>query len=91
LLWPTCTPSVFHLFLPLALTILKKLFDTFLKILCFQKSFTKLLLYWKAQNFKIFYHRKGKDKSKSIEYFYALRSIISIMFYYSLIYLGPVI
>ena len=48
LLWPTCMPSVFHLLLPLALTILKKLFDTFLKILCFQKSFTKLLLYWKA-------------------------------------------
>ena len=35
LLWPTCMPSVFHLFLPLALTILKKLFDTFLKILGF--------------------------------------------------------
>ena len=35
LLWPTCTTSVFHLFLPLALTILKKLFETFLKILGF--------------------------------------------------------
>ena len=48
LLWPTCTPSVFHLFLPLALTILKKLFDTFLKFLRIEKSFTKLLLFYKA-------------------------------------------
>ena len=48
MLWPTCTQRIFHLLLPLALTILKKCFETFLKILGFQKSFTKLLLYWKA-------------------------------------------
>ena len=48
MLWPTCTQRIFHLLLPLALTILKKRFETFLKILGFQKSFTKLLLYWKA-------------------------------------------
>ena len=42
---PTCTQRVHHLFLPLALTILKKLFETFLKIQGFEKSFTKLLLY----------------------------------------------
>ena len=48
MLWPTCTQRIFHLLLPLALRILKKRFETFLKILGFQKSFTKLLLYWKA-------------------------------------------
>ena len=44
MLWPTCMQRIFHLLLPLALTILKKRFETFLKILGFQKSFTKLLL-----------------------------------------------
>ena len=89
--WPTCTQRIFHLLLPLALTILKKLFGTFLKILGFKKSFTKLLLHWKAYNFRIFYYWKSNDESKSIECFNALITIIFIMFYYRLIYLCPVI
>ena len=48
MLWPTCTQRIFHLLLPLALTILKKRFETFWKILSFEKSFTKLWLYSKA-------------------------------------------
>ena len=83
--WPTCTQRIFHLLLPLALTILKKLFGTFLKILGFKKSFTKLLLHWKAYNFRIFHYWKSKDESKSIEYCNAFRTIISIIFYYSFI------
>ena len=47
---------------PSTFAILKKHFETFLKILGFQKSFTKLLLYWKAQNFRIFYYWKSKEK-----------------------------
>ena len=45
---PTCMQRSQGCLLPQALTILKKRFETFLKILGFQKSFTKLLLYWKA-------------------------------------------
>ena len=43
MLWLTCTQRFFHLLLPLALTILKKRFETFWKILSFKNSFTKLL------------------------------------------------
>ena len=91
MLWLTCMRRFFHLLLPLALTILKKLFGTFLKILGFKKSFTKLLLHWKAYSFRIFYYLKSNDESKSIECFNALITIIFIMFYYRLIYLCPVI
>ena len=48
MLRPTCTQRFRDLFLPLTLTILKKLFDTFLKILEIKKSFTKLLLCFNA-------------------------------------------
>ena len=48
MLWLTCTQRFFHLLLPLALTILKKRFETFWKILGFEKSCTKLLSYSKA-------------------------------------------
>ena len=51
MLWPTCTKRFRDLFLPLALTIFKKLFDTFLKMLVIKNSFTKLLLFYKAYNF----------------------------------------
>ena len=45
---PTCTQRFRDLFLPLAITMLKKRFDTFLKILGFKNSFTKLLLCFEA-------------------------------------------
>ena len=48
MLRPICTQRFRDLFLPLTLTILKKLFETFLKILGIKKSFTKLLLFYKA-------------------------------------------
>ena len=69
----------------------KKLFETFWKILGFEKSCTKLLSYSKAQNFRLFYYLKSNYENKSIEWSNAFKTIIFIMFYYSLIYLGPVI
>ena len=46
--WLTCTQRSQGCLLPLALTILKKRFETFWKILSFKNSFTKLLLCLKS-------------------------------------------
>ena len=46
--WPTCMQRSQGCLLPLALTILKKRFETFWKILSFKNSFTKLLLCLKS-------------------------------------------
>ena len=48
MLWPTHTQRSRHLFSPLALTMSKKPFETFLKNDCFKNSFTKVILCLKA-------------------------------------------
>ena len=48
MLWPTHTQRSRHLFLPLALTMSKKPFETFLKNDCFKNSFTNIILCLKA-------------------------------------------